>query len=384
MNGENAMGAYMENNLAFEDKNTVPKADPKVSESSGMIEARLPENEPERLDFLHGMNVLDTPIEERFERITRLVCTTLDVPIAALSLVDGTRQWFKSVQGINASVTPRSIAFCAHAILEDGIVVVNDATKDERFYNNPLVTGTPNIRTYAGCPIYASNKIKVGTLCAIDTKERNFTKEQLNTLKDLTKIAEAELAIDAFSEASQQLLVELNEAKRSAMIDPLTRVWNRAGIEVLLKKEWEMAKRKRSPLSVIFFDIDDFKKINDTHGHCAGDDVIRRLSRIIVSSIRSCDSIGRWGGDEFLAVLPLCQVEDIMRVVNNIDQAVNSAEVDERFNIIRKSLYTMSMGAASLVPDESNSLEMLIRNADRAMYKAKRAGKGKFELDVRS
>ncbi len=194
------MGAYMENNLAFGDENIAPKTNPKVSEGGGMIEARLPENEPERLDFLHGMNVLDTPIEERFERITRLVCTTLDVPIAAISLVDETRQWFKSVQGINASETPRSIAFCAHVILEDGIVVVNDATKDERFYNNPLVTGAPNIRTYVGCPIYASNKVKVGTLCAIDTKERHFTKEQLNTLKDLTKIAEAELAIDAVSE----------------------------------------------------------------------------------------------------------------------------------------------------------------------------------------
>ncbi len=184
--------------------------------------------------------------------------------------------------------------------------------------------------------------------------------------------------------SGQQLLVELNEAKRSAMIDPLTRVWNRAGMEILLKKEWELAKRKRAPLSVIFFDIDDFKNINDTHGHCAGDDVIRRLSRIIVSSIRSCDSIGRWGGDEFLAVLPLCQVADIMRVAKSIDHAVNSAEVDERFDILRKNPYTMSMGAASLVPDESNSLETLIRNADRAMYKAKRAGKGKFELDARS
>ncbi len=380
----------MKNDLAAADDNVVHKMAQKILERlglakqviTGMKEAALPENEQERLDFLHGMHVLDTPIEERFERITRLVCTTLDVPIAAISLVDGTRQWFKSVQGINASETPRSIAFCAHTILDNGIMVVPDATKDDRFYNNPLVQGDPNIRSYVGCPIFTSNKIKVGTLCAIDTKERNFTKDQLNTLRDLTRIAESELAIDAFSEAGQQLLMETNEVKRSAMIDPLSKVWNRAGIEILLKKEWEIAKRKESALSLIFFDIDDFKKINDTHGHNTGDDVIRKVSRAIIASIRSCDSIGRWGGDKFLAVLPTCAPSDLRCILGNIDEAVNSSEMDDRFNILRKNIYTVSMGAACLVPDGSHSIETLIKNADRAMYRAKKSGKGKFELYI--
>ena len=380
----------MKSGLVIDDESVVRKMAHKILESlglarhtsPGMKEARLPENELERLDFLHGMHVLDTPIEERFERITRLVCTTLDVPIAAISLVDGTRQWFKSVQGINASETPRSVAFCAHTILDDGIMIVEDATKDDRFYNNPLVQGDPNIRSYVGCPIFASNKIKVGTLCAIDTKERHFTRDQLNTLRDLTRIAESELAIDAFSEAGQKLLTEINEVKRSAMIDTLSKVWNRAGIEILLKKEWEAAKRKESALSLIFFDIDDFKKINDTHGHNTGDDVIRKVSRAIISSVRSCDSVGRWGGDEFLAVLPMCAPSDLLRILRNINEAVNSSEVDERFNIPRKNIYTISMGAACLVPDESHNIETLIKNADKAMYRAKKSGKGKFELYI--
>jgi diguanylate cyclase (GGDEF)-like protein len=348
----------------------------------GMQEAELPENEQARLDFLHGMHVLDTPIEERFERITRLVCTTLDVPIAAISLVDGTRQWFKSIQGIHASETPRSVAFCAHTILDDGIMVVEDAMKDDRFYNNPLVKGDPNIRSYVGCPIFASNKIKVGTLCAIDTKERHFTKDQLNTLRDLTKIAESELAIDAFSEAGQQLLTEMNEVKRSAMIDPLSRVWNRTGIEILLKKEWEIAKRKESALALIFFDIDDFKKINDAHGHNTGDDIIRKVSRAIIASTHSCDSIGRWGGDEFLAVLPTCESSDLRRILGNIDRSVNASEMDERFNILRKNIYTVSMGAACLVPDGTCDIETLIKNTDRALHRAKKSGKGKFEFYI--
>lgn len=104
------------------------------------MEAKLPQNEEQRLAVLRQLNILDTPIEERFERITRMVCRSLKVPIAAISIVDESRQWFKSIQGLNASETPREIAFCAHAILRDELLLVEDATQDERFADNPLVT----------------------------------------------------------------------------------------------------------------------------------------------------------------------------------------------------------------------------------------------------
>ena len=126
-----------------------------------MIEAELPVNEKERLVSLRNLNVLDTPLEERFERITRMVCRALNVPIAGISLVDEARQWFKSIQGITTSETPRSIAFCSHAILKDELMVIPDATEDVRFVDNPLVTGDPNIRFYAGQPLSLSADIRL-------------------------------------------------------------------------------------------------------------------------------------------------------------------------------------------------------------------------------
>ena len=113
------------------------------------MKAELPKNEKERLAALKQLNILDTPLEERFERITRIVARSLNVPIAAISLIDESRQWFKSIQGLSDSETSRDVAFCAHAILDDELLLIPDATQDERFANNPLVTEKPFIRFYA-------------------------------------------------------------------------------------------------------------------------------------------------------------------------------------------------------------------------------------------
>ena len=118
-----------------------------------MLEPPLPPDEAMRLAALRSLNILDTPAEERFDRITRLAQRLFDVPIALVSLVDTNRQWFKSCQGLDASETPRSISFCGHAILEDGPLIIEDATKDQRFADNPLVTGPPDIRFYTGQPL---------------------------------------------------------------------------------------------------------------------------------------------------------------------------------------------------------------------------------------
>lgn len=106
-----------------------------------------------RIQSLHDLNILDTPPEERFDRITKIAQIMFDVPIALVSLVDSNRQWFKSCAGLSVTETPRSVSFCSHAILNEDVMTVSDATQDERFANNPLVTGSPNIRFYAGKPI---------------------------------------------------------------------------------------------------------------------------------------------------------------------------------------------------------------------------------------
>ncbi len=157
--------------------------------------ARQPHNEEERLAALDSLRILDTPPEERFDKIARAAAEALDVPIALVSLVDRNRQWFKSCIGLEARETPRDMAFCAHAILNDDVLIVPDTFLDSRFSDNPLVTGNVRVRFYAGYPLRLPNGHVVGTLCLIDVRPRQFDKQQVELLREFGKSAEQELAV---------------------------------------------------------------------------------------------------------------------------------------------------------------------------------------------
>lgn len=160
-----------------------------------MKEAPFPENEPERLRALQAFDVLDTPPEDNFDDLTKLATTICQTPIALISFVDSSRQWFKSTCGINAKETPRNIAFSAHAILDPGLMIVKDALTDSRFADNPWVTAEPHIRFYAGMPLRTAEGLTLGTLCVIDRVPRELSLDQQEALKVLAKqvIAQVEL-----------------------------------------------------------------------------------------------------------------------------------------------------------------------------------------------
>ncbi len=163
----------------------------------------LPINEASRLEALHRLRILDTDPEERFDRITRLAQRLFDVPIVAISLVDKDRQWFKSRIGLEARETERCVSFCGHTLLSEKPLVVPDAHTDDRFADNPLVTGEPYIRFYAGHPIHAADGQRIGSLCIIDTQPRELTQGQIVTLAELANLVDYEL-INPAAEANEE------------------------------------------------------------------------------------------------------------------------------------------------------------------------------------
>ena len=171
-----------------------------------MVEAPIPADEAGRLAELHALGLLDTPREERFDRITRLLALVMKVPMAFLSLIDADRQWFKSTCGLGATETPREISFCGHTILSDRPMVVPDAAQDERFFDNPLVTGGPRIRFYAGQALNGPGGHSVGTLCVADTRPRTPSPDDLAALGELARLVERELGLMETVRLQRQLL----------------------------------------------------------------------------------------------------------------------------------------------------------------------------------
>lgn len=139
-----------------------------------MIRAPIPVDDEQRLQALRELLILDTPPEERFDRVVQFAAQEFEMPIVLVSLVDATRQWFKASVGMDVCETDRESSFCGHAIVQPQLFVIEDALLDERFHDNPFVAGAPNVRFYAGAPLQLPDGAIVGTLCMIDYRPRSL------------------------------------------------------------------------------------------------------------------------------------------------------------------------------------------------------------------
>ncbi|CAK0772798.1 putative Histidine kinase [Azospirillaceae bacterium] len=177
-----------------------------------MIELEIPENEDQRLGDLYEYQILDSAAEESFDRITRIASELLSIPIAIVSFVDQHRQWFKSIVGIEIREIPRNISLCNYTIIQGDVFVITDTSKDVRFQNNPLVTHGPQIRFYAGAPLYSRKGRPLGTLCVIDKVPRAFNDRQRQLLRDLAGLTSDAMDLRLAVKRSQ---VEINETKQA-------------------------------------------------------------------------------------------------------------------------------------------------------------------------
>jgi diguanylate cyclase (GGDEF)-like protein len=316
-----------------------------------MIKPEIPENETKRLHALRTLKILDSSNDERFDRVTRMAKRIFGVSISLVSLIDKDRQWFKSKQGLEATETPRDISFCAHAINQSGLFIIPNASEDERFFDNPLVTSEPYIRFYAGCPLKIRNGLNIGTLCLMDKTPRVMDDEDQQFLKDLGAMIEQEIA-------SIQL----------ATLDELTMISNRRGFLTLVEHSLKMCRRKQSSMSFLMFDLNKFKNINDNFGHHEGDFVLTKFAQIMLDTFRDCDVVGRLGGDEFVAMLTDFDNHKVDEILARFAAAV--AEANATMNKPYKIEY--SVGFENFQHDTKKTSEEMIQKADAAMYKHKK------------
>jgi len=313
-----------------------------------MASAPRPENESERLKALHALGILDTDPEERFDRLTRIARRFFRVPIALVSLVDAERAWFKSRNGVERAEVPREHSFCAHAILDaDQLLVVPDVTMDDRFRTNPLVADSDGIRFYAACPVKAPDGTALGTICVIDREPRQLDSDDATVLRDLAELVEQEL-----------------KSLSLATTDDLTGLANRRGFDAIAAHTLAVCLRVDRPATLLLFDLDEFKSVNDSLGHAAGDRLLQQFSAHLESTFRDSDVVARLGGDEFCVLLSGATVPDIDRPIATLRDLMDDADSEVTASF--------SVGAAAYDPDKHASLGDLLAEADDDMYANKR------------
>jgi len=317
-----------------------------------MLVPGKPANEAARIQALQGLDLLDSAPEERFDRLTRLAKRLFNVPIALVTLVDTNRQWFKSCVGLDVSETPRDVSFCGHAILNDGLLLVPDAREDVRFHDNPLVTGAPNIRFYAGYPLTVPNGNKMGTLCLIDTKPRDLDEEERALLRDLAEMAEQELA-----------------AVQIASMDELTLLSNRRGFKQLAQHALDACARLERPATLLFFDLNDFKQINDLYGHAEGDSALKTFADVLRIAFRESDVVGRLGGDEFVALLTGSSHIETTAIMARLKDILE----ERNATLHRGYAIRFSVGQIEYDAKRHETVDRLLADADSAMYVHKQA-----------
>lgn len=327
-------------------------------------------------DPLRGRDVLNQP---SFEDSVRMAATLASTPMAAISLLGKKCQWFKAEVGLHVDSTPIEQAFCRYTVLGPEVMVVPDATLDARFRDNPLVT-SGTIRAYAGAPLVLHDGTPVGALCVIDTEPREFTAVETQLLEVLARQVVVQLQLEALIDRQAGTISDLEDLRRELDFqvnhDPLTGLLNRRGLTDALKLLLGASQAHPrgggdAAVSLIFIDLDDFKMINDEHGHQFGDEVLALIARRLSGRSPVEAVLARIGGDEFVVGMlhpsgkaPSGDYLEWLREMLAEPACIDGVRVELR----------ASAGVATEVTAEA-SASSLLEQADRAMYVAKQRTK---------
>ena len=338
------------------------------------MRAQLPDNETQRLAALAEYDILDSLPETAYDDITHLASELCGAPLAAVSLVDEHRQWFKSAVGLDVTETPRDIAFCAHALFGPEILVIPDARSDARFADNPLVTHNPKFRFYAGAPLVTPGGEVLGTLCVIDHVSRDLSDEQSRSLAALARQVMAQLELRRLIVEQRQSRRQLEKAnvklRTASLTDDVSGFHNTRFLHQFLDE----ALPRTEVLSLVFFDLDGFKAVVDEHGHLLGARVLREVAEVVAAQLDSPDRLVRYGGDEFVVILPGQGSDTALDKTVRLKEAIEQASflVSESLDV-----HTSASFGLATYPDDAADKKELLMAADQCLFQSKAAGKNR-------
>lgn len=309
--------------------------------------------EEERLAALDRLDVLDTPREAGFDAIVRLVRNIFDVPVAIVSVIDAHRQWYKASEGLSNTEVARQDSLCEVTMHQSQALVVPDASEDHRFASNPNVAGEPHVRFYAGVPLRTLDGHVIGTLCAMDFKPRSCTREQVEMLTDLARVAMAEF-----------------EMRPLVRTDRLTGLlsWRAFGEEAA--RSLALARRHELDVSSLALEIDGLDDLVEWRGAAAAEAVLAAVARQCESLLRKTDLVGRSAGAGLVILLPHTDLGGAREVAAKLRAAVAAMPIEVGGAPVK---FTLSVGAAMMDAD-MDDIETLLFRADEALLKARRSG----------
>lgn len=307
-------------------------------------------DDPGRVAALERYDILEAEAPAGFTDVVTLLKSIFAMPYAAITVIDRRHLRTKAAAGMECGDFPRENTPCNVTIRNAGLTVAEDMPADERFRDNPFVTGDAGIRSYIGAPLTSPDGYNIGSLCLFGTEPRVFTEGEKTILQNFAKVVVSQL-----------------ELRQAATVDRLTGAMTRRSFEDDLGRHVD----KGSASWLMFFDIDRFKSINDTFGHHVGDKALRHVADCIRDCLRSEDKYGRIGGEEFAVHAGDATVEEAMKFANELRMAVGTSS----FDMIGDRRITISVGVARHTTGDT--VEDWFQKADRAMYQAKTTGRNK-------
>lgn len=348
-------------------------------------------DEARRQAALDDYCVLDTSSEQAYDDIVLLAATLCDTPAAAIILLDHGRQWSKAQIGEDYLQSPRAQAICEAAVGNPTqILVIRDISRDPRFAAMPVRIGQAPLHFYAGMPLLSPDGYPLGIVCVMDVKPRQLTTQQRAGLTALARqtqhlfelrrhaleqgrlLSEHEASSQRLEQARAELEQRHETLRQTASRDQLTGLLNRTALAQLRENPRAMQKLERAPYSLALLDVDHFKQVNDRHGHLLGDRALRVVADAVMASVREGDVAVRYGGEEFLIVLPGTGLAGAYEVAHRIRERVASSSLPFAL--------TVSAGIAAGDPTRDRP-EQVFERADQALYQAKANGRDRVVAD---